>query len=227
MTWKVRPTPRWKMRWGGIPSMRRPRNRISPAWMRSTPVMQLNSVVLPEPFGPIRPWMRPGSSAIVTSLSAATPPKRLLTRSTSRIGAISPASSVSDGSRQIVFLLQDPQDAARHEQDNRHDDGAEEHLMDVDEPGPHDLLNAEQEHRAQHRTPDRPLPAEQGHHDHRDRRRQREHADGLDVALIPRRQPPDDARADGGEDERVQLVAKRVDAHRLRGALVLANGHEA
>src|SRR5580704_5610409 len=44
--------------------------------------MQLNSVVLPDPFGPIKPqiWLRPTSKE--TPLSATTPPKRTATSRT-------------------------------------------------------------------------------------------------------------------------------------------------
>src|SRR5215471_6816335 len=41
----------------------------------------LNSVVLPDPFGPIRPVMLPRVTSIVQSLSACTPPKALETPS--------------------------------------------------------------------------------------------------------------------------------------------------
>ena len=36
--------------------------------------MQLNSVVLPAPFGPIRPTIEPGSRSNETPASATTPP---------------------------------------------------------------------------------------------------------------------------------------------------------
>ena len=48
--------------------------------------MTLNTVVLPAPFGPIRPAICPSSIASETSLSAVTPPKRTVTLSTERIG---------------------------------------------------------------------------------------------------------------------------------------------
>src|SRR5271166_752819 len=46
--------------------------------------MQLNSVVLPAPLGPIRPQIAPGATLSVTSSRAVTPPKRIETRSTER-----------------------------------------------------------------------------------------------------------------------------------------------
>src|SRR5215467_14509266 len=44
--------------------------------------MQLNSVVLPAPFGPIRPQISPACTAHETPSSARTPPKRTETFST-------------------------------------------------------------------------------------------------------------------------------------------------
>src|SRR5687768_14072735 len=46
--------------------------------------MALNNVVLPAPFGPIRPTISPGSTVRSTASSATSPPKRSVTRSTSR-----------------------------------------------------------------------------------------------------------------------------------------------
>src|SRR5947208_3639269 len=44
--------------------------------------MQLNSVVLPAPLGPIRPTMRPGATSKETPSSATMPPKRTATSCT-------------------------------------------------------------------------------------------------------------------------------------------------
>src|ERR1051325_7640247 len=49
-----------------------------------SPVMTLNSVVLPAPLGPMSPVTRPGSAVSSTSCRAITPPKRTLTSSTDR-----------------------------------------------------------------------------------------------------------------------------------------------
>ena len=42
-------------------------------------LMQLNSVVLPEPFGPIRPQIWPSDTVNETWSSAVSPPKRTTT----------------------------------------------------------------------------------------------------------------------------------------------------
>jgi hypothetical protein len=44
--------------------------------------MQLKSVVLPAPFGPIRPQIAPRATSKETSRSAVTPPNRIVTPST-------------------------------------------------------------------------------------------------------------------------------------------------
>src|SRR5436853_1848842 len=46
-------------------------------------------VVLPAPFGPIRPKTRPGRTCKLRSLTAVNPPKRLVTRSRTSVGFVS------------------------------------------------------------------------------------------------------------------------------------------
>src|SRR5262249_8241965 len=58
--------------------------RMRPSSGGRKPVMQLKSVVLPAPFGPMRPTMSPSSMTKDTSLLATRPPKRLVTEASSR-----------------------------------------------------------------------------------------------------------------------------------------------
>src|SRR4051794_1641802 len=60
--------------------------------------MTLNSVVLPAPFGPIRPVMAPCCAARLTSVRALTPPNRTATPATRSTASPSTAWS-PDGSR--------------------------------------------------------------------------------------------------------------------------------
>src|SRR5215470_7529156 len=53
--------------------------------------MQLKSVVLPAPFGPMRPTISRGSIESVTFRLATRPPKRLVVPVTERSGAIASA----------------------------------------------------------------------------------------------------------------------------------------
>ena len=76
--WKVRRMPRLAIRSGRIPVMSRsPRRTVPPSGLR-WPVTQLNSVVLPEPFGPMMPWMAPSATSMATESSARSAPKDLL-----------------------------------------------------------------------------------------------------------------------------------------------------
>src|ERR1700720_3867294 len=73
------------MRCGATPEISAPSNRIDPAVGTSVPDSMLKIVLLPEPFGPIRPRISPCSTSNETLLTAVKPPKRftsLLTVST-------------------------------------------------------------------------------------------------------------------------------------------------
>src|SRR5713101_6492022 len=77
--------PRWEMRSGGSPAMSSPSKTMRPAVGRSTPVRQLNKVLLPAPFGPMMARISPGGTEKLTSLSAVSPPKRTVSPSVARI----------------------------------------------------------------------------------------------------------------------------------------------
>src|SRR5271165_6098373 len=66
--------------------------RIVPASGRIVPAMRLRRVVLPEPFGPMRPSTSPGETEIDISLTATSPPNALVRPSASRSAAIASAS---------------------------------------------------------------------------------------------------------------------------------------
>src|SRR3954468_971836 len=63
--------------------MSRPSRRIRPEFGARSPVITLNSVVLPAPFGPMSPVTWPGAADSETSSTATLPPKRTMTSSTS------------------------------------------------------------------------------------------------------------------------------------------------
>ena len=71
--------PRWQIASGVRPASSSPRKTIEPDVAPSAPETQLNIVVLPEPFGPIRPRISPGTTSNETALSAVKPPKCLVT----------------------------------------------------------------------------------------------------------------------------------------------------
>ena len=67
--------------------MSSPSKRIRPALGGSAPATMLKMVVLPAPFGPIIPVMRPASIVKEQRSTAVRPPKRRVRPSTARIGA--------------------------------------------------------------------------------------------------------------------------------------------
>jgi len=67
-------------------SIRLPANVISPASAVMLPVIRLNSVVLPEPFGPINAVIEPSATVRSAPSTAVRPPKRLVTPRTSSSG---------------------------------------------------------------------------------------------------------------------------------------------
>src|SRR5215467_10856888 len=78
------------MRLGGRPVMSVPLNRTRPEVGRSTPVRQLKKVLLPAPFGPMMARISPRFTVMLTLLTAASPPKRMVYPSVRSTGAVSP-----------------------------------------------------------------------------------------------------------------------------------------
>src|SRR5512136_1627756 len=63
------------MTWLGRPSMRSPSSTMAPEWGGMSPEMRLRSVVLPAPFGPMRPCTSPTPTSSEAPSTAARPPK--------------------------------------------------------------------------------------------------------------------------------------------------------
>src|SRR5471032_2351179 len=64
------------MRCGAAPAISAPANSIDPDVGTSVPDSMLKIVLLPEPFGPIRPRISPCSTRNDTLFTAVKPPKR-------------------------------------------------------------------------------------------------------------------------------------------------------
>src|SRR5271154_2725306 len=71
------------MRYGGKPPISCPRKRIEPAVGASVPDSRLKIVLLPEPFGPIRPRISPSPTLKAILDTAVNPPNRLISPETS------------------------------------------------------------------------------------------------------------------------------------------------
>ena len=97
---------------GAPPTSRRstsPPKRTDPADGAVNPVTTSSSVVLPAPFGPIRPTTSPGSTAKLISSSATTPPNRtVMSATSSRAGSPPPSRRLRgagvDGPRELERL---------------------------------------------------------------------------------------------------------------------------
>src|SRR5215468_3665394 len=76
--------PLWHMRLAGRPAISSPANVTRPEVGRYMPAMQLKIVLLPDPFGPIRPTISPSSTSKETCETAVKPPKVLLKPETVR-----------------------------------------------------------------------------------------------------------------------------------------------
>src|SRR3990172_10630605 len=84
VSWNTRPMPLAETTWGSLPPMSSPRKTTFPELGEWKPVMRLNTVVLPEPLGPMRPNISPSCTARSRLETAARPPKFLLSLCSSR-----------------------------------------------------------------------------------------------------------------------------------------------
>ena len=73
-SWKERPSPARDRSAGAMPLMSRPPRCSCPRASGAKPQMASNTVVLPAPFGPIRPRIEPGATSNETLSTARTPP---------------------------------------------------------------------------------------------------------------------------------------------------------
>src|SRR5512140_254426 len=62
----------------GEPAISRPRNWIDPLLGASAPAIRLKVVLLPDPFGPIKPRISPSATSKETRSTALKPPKTLV-----------------------------------------------------------------------------------------------------------------------------------------------------
>src|SRR6476661_8772191 len=85
--------------------------------------MTLKRVVLPAPLGPMMPRISPGAARRLTSFTAVSPPKRLVT-----------ASSSSIASHRAQPLPDPANQALGHEAHDHDEQAAEDDQLDPDEP---------------------------------------------------------------------------------------------
>src|SRR5438067_450206 len=225
--------------WNGfLPTIERPSKATSPRVGCIIPVITLNSVVLPAPFGPIKPWISPTSTWMVTSRSAMRPPNCLVTCSTSRSAIVGLPQRVRclgslrhacAGHRHRSSQL-DRASLARDEAlwaEDHHDDqdGAEDEetiVLERRRPGSDELGNDDDRGGTEDRSADASHAAEDHSGEHEDRLEKCE-AVGADVVHTSGGQHARRAGRRCTDRERQQLHPHRWHAHRGGRQLVFAD----
>src|SRR6266581_2406257 len=192
-------------------------NFIFPASGAKTPATMLKMVVLPAPFGPIRALMPPSGTSKDASETALRPRKDLERFRTS--------------SMQLQLFRNEGPNPIGQEHDHRQQHDAVEHLLDAgDFPAERgesfgDAVGKEREHGgAEDRAEEGADAADHRPEDQLDRAVDAEDLLGEKIVVVEGEKHAGKGghrRADG---DREHLPAEAVDAERLRGFLVLADG---
>src|SRR5262245_39706032 len=199
-------------------------------------------VVLPEPFGPIRPSTSYSASAKETRSTATSPPKRLVTSLTCNAG-LATASSMADpqslqhslepswyplggrrsGGAAAEQILDQADDAARNDVDDEQEGHAEQQRSLRREFRRDELPQQRERKDAGQRAPQAMHPAEQ-RHDHDLEGEERAEGDRrLDIAPTRRHQCSSDGRKGAGDHEQDDLDARGINADMHRDDLVIAD----
>src|SRR5206468_8913912 len=143
--------------------MSSPSNTIEPRVGRRKPVKRLKQVVLPAPFGPIRPTISPLSTVRSTRLTAASPPKSRVSsrvsRSATKSGRRARRGRRGGPPRSERGELAGQGDETAREEENRqqHCDREEDRLVRT---APEGLREQRQEDGAHDRAGEVPAPAD-------------------------------------------------------------------
>src|SRR6185503_11497805 len=214
--WKVRPTPAAHTWSGRSRSILFPQKKISPESGGYTPAMTLKIVVLPAPFGPIRPLMSPSGTVNEASRTARRPRNAFEMFFTSSIEL---QSSCGRGPYAV---------GQEHDHGEQHD--AVEHLLHArnlpaergDKLG--DALGEQRQHRrAEDRAEERAEAADDRPEDDLDRAADVEDLLGEEVVVVEREEHPRHRGHRRAQRDRVHLPAEGVDAQGLRRLLVFAD----
>src|ERR1700729_3681641 len=158
--------------------MSRPSKMMAPELAGVTPQTVLTSVVLPAPFGPIRPSTSPLPTENVTSRSACRPLNRrdtALRRRISDMLCLSPEAGDAQRNNPV-----------RQQQQKRHDQQPQYAAVNLDIVAPDHLLEREIKQGAAERAERRSQTAHQGHHKGLDRIQNVEDVGRIDI-MHPRR----------------------------------------
>src|SRR5262249_29581671 len=184
--------------------------------------MTLNSVVLPAPLGPMIPTISPGAARSETWRTAVSPPKRLVTASSSSIAARG-VQALTEPADQALGneAHDDDEEAAVDDQIDAHqpaahvaEGGAQARLQRGDEEGAHERAHGSAD------AADGGVGREaQGEIDG-------EAVEGIHEAHVLRPQGAARAGERGGDGDGQHLEPTAGDAEGLRGVLVLAHAGE-
>src|SRR5690242_4652560 len=172
--WNERPRPMPQILKGATPVMSRPSTTTRPAVGCRWPVMRLNSVDLPAPFGPITAAISPSATTRSTSLTARKPPndlERPFTSSTLHLDAGRLGTGYFRTGGALPLAAQ-PRIAGRHATDDPAGESEQEHEQDHPQHerpvlgiGRGLLVQQHERRGADHRPPEM-LDATQDGHDH-------------------------------------------------------------
>ena len=211
-----------------------PSTLTSPPVGVSWPRMQLNSVDLPQPFGPIRPRISPSCTSKETPSTAWMPPKLFLMLADFEDRGHGAVSSLDFGDRAQrgrrlgaalgQIAVEDAENAGRRiDQQQHHDDRIEHQIIALREAQP--FRQQHGDHRAEERPEEKAGAADDHHHQQIERERQRERH-RIDVLRQRRIERAGDAAERRADRKRHQRVAPRVDAERQRAHRIFAQRHE-
>src|SRR6185312_8268243 len=214
--WNERPMPMPQMRCGGTPVMSRLSSSTRPALGGKCPVMRLNSVDLPAPFGPMTAAICPSATARLTSATARKPAKDLLRPCTSSTGAPpGPSAKSADAG-------DDATDDAAGKGEEQHQEDDAEHERPIFRVGGDLVVEQDKRRGADHGPPEMLHAAEDGH-DHHFRRFRPIDEIGEDATARNAEERAGNAGEAAGDDEGGELVGPHVDADERRALGVLAD----
>src|SRR5512145_2319926 len=145
--WKVRAIPLIAISFAGMAEISSPYSVICPELGFNAPVIRFSIVVLPEPFGPIRPSTSFSASSKETWSTAVKPPKRLLT-SLTRNAVLSVPSAGEALGMTAPASLQHGLDPPEHAVDTRRcgrSAPARDHVLDQPDDAARNDIDDEQE----------------------------------------------------------------------------------
>src|SRR5512136_690365 len=227
--------PRWQTWCVLRPLILRPLKKISPAVIGKKLPMQLKIVVLPEPFGPMRPKISPFSTWKVTSFTARSPPKAFTNFFSSRSAMVYPFPSRLHPEDMFFDLCPVPHNTVCHKKDHENHDQAKNQRMSLADPfggqtekgTSKGLLNPNHDEGPHRRSHVGCHAADNANEDGHDGNVvERENHVGIDEGHVIHVKSACHPGEKGTDQERDILVERGVDSQRLGRILVFPDGNK-